>query len=129
KKVAQVPAGQTPDPEKLDWSATAGYHFINFEDGDHWASENPGAFAQGGDMLQEIMIAKEALLDHARSKESRLCHLRFLGHLAGDSHQPLHVGRAGDRGGNLVLAPLMGLEKYRFKAQQLVDGREKECME
>ncbi len=148
KKMTQVPRGQAPDPKKVDWSATAGYHFINYESGDYWASENPvqlpptkdatgkvvpppapSSFAQAGDMLQEIMVAKDAIIDPKRSKESRLCHLRFFGHLAGDSHQPLHVGHASDRGGNLVSAPLFGLKAYRFKAQQLVDGREANCTE
>lgn len=129
KKVAQVPRGQKADPKKVDWAATAGYHFINYEDGEHWASANPASFAQGGDMLQEIMIAKRALADSSLAKERRLCHLRFLGHLAGDAHQPLHVGRAVDRGGNLVSAPLMGLAKYKFKAAQLVDGRETSCFD
>lgn len=148
KKMTQVPRGQTADPKKVDWSATAGYHFINYELGDHWASANPVqlpatkdaqgkvvpapaplSFAQGGDMLQEIIIAKDAITDKKRTKEQRLCHLRFFGHLAGDSHQPLHVGHASDRGGNLTSAPLFGLKAYRFKAQQLVDGREANCTE
>jgi hypothetical protein len=40
------------------------------------------------------------LKDPSRSKEDRRFALRFLVHLVGDLHQPLHVGDNSDRGGN-----------------------------
>ena len=39
------------------------------------------------------------LKDNSASKEEKIFHLRFLVHLVGDIHQPLHVGRAEDYGG------------------------------
>jgi S1/P1 Nuclease len=38
----------------------------------------------------------------SREKERRVLGLRFLGHFVGDLHQPLHVGFAGNLGGNLI---------------------------
>jgi S1/P1 Nuclease len=34
--------------------------------------------------------------------EEKLAALKFLGHWAGDIHQPLHAASQGDRGGNHV---------------------------
>jgi hypothetical protein len=42
------------------------------------------------------------LKDNSASKEEKIFHLRFLVHLVGDIHQPLHVGRAEDYGGNKI---------------------------
>ena len=37
-----------------------------------------------------------------REKARRAAALRFLGHFVGDAHQPLHIGNAGDWGGNKI---------------------------
>ncbi len=51
-----------------------------------------------------IAIGKciDALKGGASTKEQRAFHLKFLVHLVGDIHQPLHVGRAEDYGGNKI---------------------------
>lgn len=40
------------------------------------------------------------LADHTRSDAARQQALKFVVHLAGDAHQPMHAGYAHDRGGN-----------------------------
>ena len=49
-------------------------------------------------------LARELAIMHDRTKPRviRLEALLWVAHLAGDIHQPLHVGDAGDRGGNQV---------------------------
>tara|TARA_R100000734_G_C3299259_1_gene90099 strand:- start:239 stop:1048 length:810 start_codon:yes stop_codon:yes gene_type:complete len=42
------------------------------------------------------------LKDNSASREEKIFHLRFLVHLVGDVHQPLHVGRREDLGGNKI---------------------------
>lgn len=53
-----------------------------------------------GDIVQAIKICKSKLKNPNTSLEEKAFHLRFLVHLIGDIHQPLHVGRGSDRGGN-----------------------------
>jgi len=43
-----------------------------------------------------------ALQDDSVSQEEKIFHLKFLVHLVGDVHQPLHVGRREDLGGNKI---------------------------
>ena len=47
-----------------------------------------------------IKKSTELLKSNSLSKEDKKFYLKFLIHLVGDIHQPLHVGRAEDRGGN-----------------------------
>jgi len=42
------------------------------------------------------------LRDQKATKDAKLDALRFLVHMLGDLHQPLHVGLAEDRGGNTI---------------------------
>ena len=49
-------------------------------------------------MLRCITVLQSAQF----SENEKQKHLRFLTHLVGDAHQPLHVGRAADRGGNSI---------------------------
>lgn len=44
-------------------------------------------------------IIKE-LKRHNLSKQKKVFYLKLLIHFVGDAHQPMHVGRPGDRGGN-----------------------------
>lgn len=48
------------------------------------------------------------LKDKKSTNEQKLIALRFLAHLIGDLHQPLHVGYSNDRGGNTVKATWFG---------------------
>ena len=42
------------------------------------------------------------------SKESKSFYLKFLIHLVGDIHQPLHTGKFEDRGGNDIKLSFLG---------------------
>jgi hypothetical protein len=77
---------------------TGPWHYMNIEDGRALSSfEHPPE----GDVLWAIEQNAERLSE-ARSRSARLEALRFLVHFVVDVHQPLHVGRAEDRGGNTV---------------------------
>ena len=73
------------------------WHYINMPfDVDYQHSvKNPD-----GDLVTGIETCKKVLLDKNASKEDKAFYLKMLVHLIGDLHQPLHVGRAEDRGGN-----------------------------
>ena len=61
-----------------------------------------------GDVVQAIKLCKKNLKDSNTSIEDKAFYLRFLVHLVGDIHQPLHVGRAEDRGGNDIKVKWFG---------------------
>ena len=61
-----------------------------------------------GDVVQAIKICKNKLNDSSVSMNEKAFYLRFLVHLVGDIHQPLHVGRAEDRGGNEIKVKWFG---------------------
>lgn len=76
------------------------WHYISIDDGETLADteRNPA-----GDVVQAIERHEAILADREASAEDRANALRFLVHFVGDIHQPLHVGRRADRGGNSVL--------------------------
>lgn len=55
-----------------------------------------------GDILEALFRMDETLRDPKKSKDEKVIALKFMVHLMGDLHQPLHVGLAEDRGGNSV---------------------------
>ena len=55
-----------------------------------------------GDIIEALFRMDETLRDPKKSKEDKAFALKFMVHLMGDVHQPLHVGLAEDRGGNNV---------------------------
>lgn len=73
------------------------WHFVNFPfDQKYKDSEKE----KKGDIVMGITYCIDILKDESASQEDKIFYLKFLVHLMGDLHQPLHVGRAEDRGGN-----------------------------
>jgi hypothetical protein len=56
----------------------------------------------GENLYTQIPAMVAQLKNKSLSKEQRIIALRFLIHLVGDLHQPLHVGRPDDAGGNKI---------------------------
>ncbi|ACU58041.1 S1/P1 nuclease [Chitinophaga pinensis] len=69
----------------------------------------------------EALIKK--LKDPATSKADKVFALTFLIHMIGDMHQPLHIGRDEDQGGNKI--PVMWFDKqsnlHRVWDEQLIE--------
>lgn len=53
-----------------------------------------------GDLVSGIEKCKAVIVDEKVSKEDKAFYLKMLVHLMGDLHQPMHVGRSEDKGGN-----------------------------
>ncbi|WP_378185258.1 S1/P1 nuclease [Aquimarina sp. W85] len=73
------------------------WHYVNFEFGEKYRKET--AYS-GGDILQGIEFCVKILNTKTAAKSEKTFYLKMLIHLIGDLHQPLHVGRAEDKGGN-----------------------------
>src|SRR4051794_30618368 len=61
-----------------------------------------------GDALQALDHFSAVLRDPNASREDKQLALRFVIHLVGDLHQPLHVGKCCDKGGNDVKVTFFG---------------------
>ncbi|AOW21850.1 S1/P1 nuclease [Urechidicola croceus] len=73
------------------------WHYVNFPlDSDYGSSEkNPK-----GDIISGIEYCKNIIKDKNSSDDDKAFYLKLLIHLVGDLHQPMHIGKAEDRGGN-----------------------------
>lgn len=92
-------AATWPDEIRSDpaWDHTHAWHWMSIDDGETLATT---ARAAEGDVLEAMQRFEAVLRDPAAPKERKAEALRFLVHFAGDVHQPLHVGRRADQGGN-----------------------------
>ncbi len=75
------------------------WHYVNMPlDGDYvTAKKNPK-----GDLVTGINYCIKTLKDENASTEDKQFSLKMLVHLLGDLHQPLHIGRKEDKGGNSI---------------------------
>lgn len=78
---------------------TGNWHYTTWpDDAEHFTAklETP----QSGFLLSQIEKQSRVLIDIKSSPAKKAFALKFLVHLVGDLHQPLHVGGGHDRGGN-----------------------------
>ena len=61
-----------------------------------------------GDALEALNQFTAVLKDPNASRENKQAALRWVVHLVGDLHQPLHVGRPGDEGGGKIAVTFFG---------------------
>ena len=105
KEVAKLLGGESlaqvstwPDfiksaPKK--WGKTFSWHYVNVPKGEKMVLPK-----KGNHILTAIENLSKTLRNKKAKKEQRATALKFLVHLVGDLHQPLHVGRNSDKGGN-----------------------------
>lgn len=73
------------------------WHYVNFPFNTQYQDSKK---KPEGDIIEGIKYCVTILKNQNSSKEDQIFYLKFLVHLIGDLHQPLHVGRSEDRGGN-----------------------------
>jgi hypothetical protein len=95
------------------WRHSAPWHYMNVADGE---SLREYRHPPEGDILTAIERFGRQLADETLAREVRYDALKFLVHFIVDLHQPLHVGRAEDRGGNEILLRYAGntVNLHRF---------------
>jgi hypothetical protein len=79
------------------------WHYANLGDGLSEADLH-AYFAKdtATDIYTKMNLVIEGLKNKSLEKEKKVLYLRLLIHLVGDAHQPMHVGRSEDLGGNKV---------------------------
>jgi hypothetical protein len=81
------------------WDVARPWHYINVPDG---VLITAATRQSSGDVLTAIDRFRAELQDTSLPDEQRRQAFNFLVHFVADVHQPLHVGRREDRGGNTV---------------------------
>ncbi len=79
------------------------WHYLNIKSGltqnefESWVQKDTSTNA-----YTKIMFVTQELKNKVAPRETRAMYLRILIHLVGDIHQPMHVGRLEDQGGNRI---------------------------
>jgi hypothetical protein len=79
------------------YACAAPFHYASVDDGETYKSspKNPK-----GDIITALVYFEEVLRRGNVPRAEKQAALKWLIHLVGDLHQPLHIGRTADRGGN-----------------------------
>jgi len=105
------------------YNHTHDWHWVTIPDGMKYeqTEKNPK-----GDLLMKIEEIVAALKTHNLSPEKEAENLKYLAHLVGDLHQPLHVGGKDDTGGNAVKLQWFGQPSnlHRVWDSDMIDGKD-----
>jgi S1/P1 Nuclease len=93
-RVANWPDEIKSDP--TNYSSTYNWHYTDWADEAHDHDETNSS----GKLLTSISEQLKVLKDSASAEDKKLFALKFIIHLVGDLHMPLHVGNGLDQGGN-----------------------------
>ena len=119
-----------PLPSPEFWKNAANWHFVNVDPGKTYTKKHytDGAMPRGcprkpkkitdfanfnANAYEAIVCFSNILRKGNDSQEVNELALKFVIHLAGDIHQPMHAGHAGDFGGNSIKL------RYQFKNTNL----------
>ena len=99
---ATLPDEMRSDPAPFWQKAATPWHYVTLNGivYDHAPPE--------GDALEALERYRTVLLDPAASHADKQLALRFIVHLVGDLHQPMHAGKCCDKGGNDVKVTWFG---------------------
>jgi hypothetical protein len=105
------------------WKCASPLHYVSIEDGKDYFDLKG---SPEGDIVLALVYSEDVLRDTKASPSAKRNALRWLVHLMGDLHQPLHVGRACDRGGNSVQVKWMhqATNLHRLWDSQLINYQE-----
>jgi hypothetical protein len=81
------------------------WHYISIDDDEVFVGLQR---SESGDVLKALSDFENKLRDKTITKEEKWQALAFYIHFVGDIHQPLHVGRRDDRGGNDIVVKWFG---------------------
>jgi hypothetical protein len=85
------------------YKKTGSWHFLNLPLGLNYGEFQKMVMSMTEENVYSALIhVQKTLKDNSASKESKLEALKFLIHFVGDLHQPMHISRAEDKGGNTI---------------------------
>ncbi len=87
-----------------EWHCADPFHYVTVAPG----APYPDQGVPEGDAVQAIVYYADVLSEGGAGVEARRRALKWLVHLVGDLHQPLHSGRGCDEGGNWIQVEWFG---------------------
>jgi len=87
------------------YSCASPFHYANIEEGKNYLTSKKN---KKGAIIHALIFFEDILRNKKSSKEQKLISLKYLNHLIGDIHQPLHAGLACDYGGNAIKVKWFG---------------------
>ena len=85
------------------YKSTAPWHFLNLPLGLGREAFEKSVRGQSQQNVYSAVLAQEQVLkDQNSTREQKATSLKFLVHFIGDAHQPMHISRAEDKGGNTI---------------------------
>lgn len=108
------------DPERF--KATSRWHYINAQGGG-CAFDVARDCPDGNCVVAAIEAQRAILADRKQPLEARRDALKFIVHLVGDAHQPMHAGNRTDSGGNKFQVSLRTpMQPEEYAKKYYVDG-------
>lgn len=92
-------------PEEFWQRDASPFHYVTIPEGQTYADVGP---PEEGDGITALGQFSKTVKSADASLEEKQLALRFIVHIIGDLHQPLHVGNGTDRGGNDFLVTFFG---------------------
>ena len=96
-EAATWPDDQKSNPADFWQKQASPWHYVTVREGDEYRTSDAPA---EGDAITALTRFTATLRDPKASMEEKRLALRFIVHIIGDLHQPLHAGGGNDRGGN-----------------------------
>jgi len=93
--------------DRVRTPSTANWHYVNFPR-DAGCSYEPARDCPDGGCVVGAIERQVALLRSSTDPEDKLKALKWVVHLVGDVHQPLHAAFSDDKGGNLFQIQAFG---------------------
>lgn len=103
-EAATWPDDMKSDPSDFWQKQASPWHYVTVKGDDYAASDAPSE----GDAMTALSRFTATLRDPKASVDDKRTALRFIVHIIGDLHQPLHDGAGTDRGGNTVTVTWFG---------------------
>lgn len=86
-----------------EYKKTGSWHFLNLPLGLSYPEFQKTVTAMTDESVYSaLMNTEKTLKDPNATKESKIVALKFVVHFVGDLHQPMHISRAEDKGGNTI---------------------------
>lgn len=87
------------------YRSLSSWHYVNLPLSMTYAASKKNS---KGDVVMAINICIDKIKDQRESKKEKSFYLKLLVHFIGDLHQPMHLGRKKDRGGNNIRLKWLG---------------------
>lgn len=114
EKLAEVstwPDEMRSNPSEF-WQKESGkYHYVNISKASDFKPSSYNISAQSGEVTDAyalILKATSVLKSPSSNLKDKRFYFKFLVHVVGDIHQPMHVGHSEDRGGNRIKVKFFG---------------------